>query len=91
MIGYVECGELVKNIETNYEYWKSKFNEEQETGRRIPYFRGGVSFRLKTVTEDTAPTSTLQNAAIPENELASEGNSEAIQEKTNKEKELCPS
>jgi len=89
--GYVECGELVKNIETNYEYWKSKFTEEQETGRRIPYFRGGVSFRLKTVTEDTAPTSKLQNVAIPENELASEGNSEAGQEKTNQEKELCTS
>jgi hypothetical protein len=33
--GYADCPELVDNISANYDYWKQKLEEEQETGQRL--------------------------------------------------------
>jgi hypothetical protein len=35
--GFADCPELVDNIGSNYDFWKQKLEEEQETGQRLTF------------------------------------------------------
>ena len=50
-VGYAECDELVRHIDGNYEYWKERHREEQESGRRLTFSRGERGPKLRTVQE----------------------------------------
>jgi len=59
--GFIDCPELVSNIETNYDHWKTALSSELDTGKRIKYTMRQVEkaekaekdkHRLKTVEEN---------------------------------------
>ena len=49
----MDCPELTNIIDTNYEYWKEKLTEEQQTGVRLT-FKSGSTLSVATISGGTS-------------------------------------